>query len=648
MNEDELTQEDIDAYNQRRQKEYDEYTKGNEALRRRANKNLTDDQIREKVQKEDAQRAKEGNLPSSSPREKKKQQQDMEEGNFLQDPEEEGNFLDPNSGFRTTLAIGTEVGLNTILDLFSADPTQLTQIFGAQGINALAQRIRGGEFSRGEMIASGLASLIPGGAQAKSLGGTIGRTALRGGVSGAIETGAADLIDTGEIDAENVATGFGVGTAFGGLFGVAAGQKETKQFFKRLRARMGSNLDPEQAVFTPEELRAMGIGEAMAFAKPTEFSNNPPKNPREWIYKPPDATQTYKINQTLLNNAVLDNGTFSTKLYESGKVDSKWGRMIGINYQTNPNTRVGWDTTKRELRHTWEGLYGAAMKRNGYTTKDIQIEHIFTIQQSMPIYEGVRFGSDLYNQIQERILKRGYDPGNTDRNLMAILPHLHQQKTNYFNALHGKDGRKFFTQDMIDEFAKGNNKFRFEMLDKYLDEIDQGKKILDDAIEVFDSLNVERGYMPEEIAERLGQIELNKYSAPELKKIFSDMEAEGFRLDPKQSAKAETTEIKAETKAAEEKAKKQKQLDKDDASVEKVGEAIDKFVNKNLNKFPKTPYALGMKDEALREKAEQFYETMRKNRLIREDIQGSIFDEEAKERFIQKMMKSILKQQRGR
>ena len=55
-----------------------------------------------------------------------------------------------------------------------------------------------------------------------------------------------------------------------------------------------------------------------------------------------------------------------------------------------------------------------------------------------------------------------------------------------------------------------------------------------------------------------------------------------------------------------------------------------------------------MKDEALREKAEQFYDTMRKNRLIREDIQGSIFDEEAKERFIQKMMKSILKQQRGR
>ena len=425
----------------------------------------------------------------------------------------------------------------------------------------------------------------------------------------------------------------------------AATRPQIQNLAQRIRTGTGNFIDS----LTPGPVRIMRGDLIGQVTGGTFGSNNAPNNPREWRYRPPDATQSYKINQKLLNNAVLKDGTFSTKLYEEGKLNSQWGRMIGINYQTNPNTRVGWEKTKRELRHTWEGLYGQAMKQKGYTTSDIQIEHLFTVQQSMPIYEGVRFGSDLYNQIQARILRHGYDPGNTDRNLMAILPHLHQQKTNYFNALHGKDGRGFFTQDMIDEFAAGNNELRFEMLDKYLKEVDQGKKILDDAIEVFDTLNREsKGYMPEELAERLGQLELNDYSAPELKKIFSDMEAEGFKLNPKESAKAEAAEIKAETQAAAEKAKKQKQLDKDDVSVEKVGKAIDTFVNKNTNKFPKTPYALGMKDEALREKAEQFYDTMRKNRLIREDIQGSIFDEEAKERFIQKMMKSILKQQRGR
>ena len=138
-------------------------------------------------------------------------------------------------------------------------------------------------------------------------------------------------------------------------------------------------------------------------------------------------------------------------------------------------------------------------------------------------------------------------------------------------------------QALRDSGTINENELRFEMLDKYLKEVDQGKKILDDAIEVFDTLNIEsKGYMPEELAERLGQLELNDYSAPELKKIFSDMEAEGFKLNPKESAKAEAAEIKAEKQAADAKAKKQKQLDKDSVSVEKAGEMLNTFLNKNL------------------------------------------------------------------
>lgn len=159
---------------------------------------------------------------------------------YLDDPKDkEGNsFMDPESGFRTTLAIGTEVLGNTLLDLLSADPTQLTQVLGAQGINYFAQRIRGSEFSKGEMIAAGLASLIPGGAQAKSVAGVIGKTATRGAVSGAIETGAADLIDTGEIDPDNVLAGAGVGGAFGGILGSASTTKQASDLIQKFRARL--------------------------------------------------------------------------------------------------------------------------------------------------------------------------------------------------------------------------------------------------------------------------------------------------------------------------------------------------------------------------------------------------------------------------
>ena len=584
--------EEKDRYERQNQEAYDEVTKGNEELRRK------------------------------------------------QEEEKKKGLLDEGSAFRQAAALGTEVGLNTLLDLFSFIPP--AQVAGGSAINYLAQRIRGGEFSRGEFIASGLASLIPGGAQSKAVlrdtvGKQVAKGVAKGATSGVIETTGITTIDEGRLPTlEELGTGAVAGGAFGGLFTTAATRPQIQNIAQRIRTGTGKIVDS----LTPGPVRIMQGDLIGQVTGGTFGSNNAPNNPREWRYRPPDATQSYKINQKLLNDAVLKNGNFSIAAYENGKVNEGWARKIGINYQTNPNTRVGWEKNKRELRHAWEGLYGKTMQDLGYTTKDIQIEHIFTLQQSMPIYEGVRFGSDLYNQIQRRILRRGYDPGNTERNLMAILPHLHQQKTNYFNALHGKDGRGFFTEDMIKEFANGNNELRFEVLDKYLDEIDQGKKILDDAIEVFDSLNIDRGYMPEEIAERLGKLELNDYSAPELKKIFSEMEEEGFKLNPKESAKAEAAEIKAEKQAADAKAKQQKQLDKDRISVDKLREKygsapIDEFTN---------PYELSMKDEILREKAEKAYEELQEYKLTLGPQQQKleIFETEDKEAWIKRYMRRTL------
>ena len=168
MNEEEQLKEELERYERQNQEAYDEVTKGNEELRRK------------------------------------------------QEEEKKKGLLDEGSAFRQAAAIGTEVGLNTILDLFSFEPG--SQIAGGSAINYLAQRIRGGEFSKGEMIASGLASLIPGGAQGKALARTA-KGIGKGAVSGAIETTGMTTIDEGRLPtAEELATGAGIGGAFGGLF----------------------------------------------------------------------------------------------------------------------------------------------------------------------------------------------------------------------------------------------------------------------------------------------------------------------------------------------------------------------------------------------------------------------------------------------
>ena len=170
MNEEEELKEELERYERQNQEAYDEITKGNEELRRK------------------------------------------------QEEEKKKGLLDEGSAFRQAAALGTEVGLNTVLDLFSFVPP--AQVAGGSAINYLAQRIRGGEFSQGEFVASGLASLIPGGAQAKAvLRDTVGKQIVKGvakgATSGVIETTGITTIDEGRLPTpEELATGAGMGGAF--------------------------------------------------------------------------------------------------------------------------------------------------------------------------------------------------------------------------------------------------------------------------------------------------------------------------------------------------------------------------------------------------------------------------------------------------
>ncbi len=181
---------------------------------------------------------------------------DLTEGKIRKKREEEGGFLDEGSAFRTTTAIGTEVALNTLLDLFSFEPA--SQVGGAAAINYFAQRIRGGEISHGEMAAAGLASLIPGGAQAKSLGRVLGKGAAKGAVSGVIETGVADLIDTGRVNPENLAFGALVGGGFGSTFALIGSQPEVQRGIRYFKGRIRGDIK-----LSPEEALELGLGQPM-------------------------------------------------------------------------------------------------------------------------------------------------------------------------------------------------------------------------------------------------------------------------------------------------------------------------------------------------------------------------------------------------
>ena len=187
-------EEDIKRNEERRQKEYDEATKGNEELRRRQTR-----------------RGRGGETQLDIP-----------------------GLFEAGSGLRTTAALGTEIFLNTLVDPFFEPGTQVA---AGTAINWLAQRIRGGELSKGELAAAGLASLIPGGAQGRAIT-QFAKGVGKGALSGAIETTGMTTVDEGRLPTkEELALGLGIGAAFGGALSTPQATKALQDLRGRIKGQ---------------------------------------------------------------------------------------------------------------------------------------------------------------------------------------------------------------------------------------------------------------------------------------------------------------------------------------------------------------------------------------------------------------------------
>ena len=302
MNEDDLTQEDIDAYNKRRQEEYDEATKGNEEIRKRREgegtrgfrdrisggtyknkkpKFETDDDIRKRIQAQDkkiAEERKQEQLDQDP--ELNKQREDMNQGDFLQDPEEgfQGNAF---------LSAGFEITANTILDLFS--PILPLQSGGSYAINLISQIIRDpskiGSLNQLEAGAAAASSLIPGANQYASFlkgikpatrGTQLARQVGRGAVSANLDMLGMRIGEGEEVTFEDLTAATVFGGGLGGIVGVTPELIKGKggdlsKVFTNIRKRIdgtlpgneritpqGFNLGKAEPEFEPSTVFAMG------------------------------------------------------------------------------------------------------------------------------------------------------------------------------------------------------------------------------------------------------------------------------------------------------------------------------------------------------------------------------------------------------
>ena len=205
-------------------------------------------------------------------------------------------------------------------------------------------------------------------------------------------------------------------------------------------------------------------------------------------------------------------------------------RSFAIIYSTTPHTEIGlsWDDHRKLLVDGFTSLYGDAMQKNNYSPEDIEIDHLYTLVQSMPIYADLSLTDPLYHKIQKRLLSASYKPGNAESNLGALDPQTHRVKTAYYNKLHGPSGNRFFTPERVEYMKKGETE-RMEVLEDYIEAVNEGTRIMNEGQAVWDTLYSKNEILPEELAERLSSIqvgpngELRQYPTPRLRELITEI-----------------------------------------------------------------------------------------------------------------------------
>jgi len=451
--------------------------------------------------------------------------------------EEEKNLWDARSGLRTGLGLGFEVGANTLLDVFSFEPT--SQVAGGTFINYLSQKIRGGEISKGELAAAGLTSLIPGGAQARALtrGGRFATSVAKGGLSGGITTTSMSLLDEGELPSfGEFAGGVGLGGAFGGMFDLAPAAVtgklgsevseiagDTGFFLQQLKRRVQGGdlirydgpgfgagtigaarnpLRPDDPDFEQLNLNL----EAEDLLDPTPRANLP----KDVLSK--FKTATSKKNLPGYVEDVGESLVFRYRPFrESIRTDTKAGKLGAEGryflelFQTPmseqyPNLTTGDRNVYEAFKKTYKGkmmtAYEPVMKAMGLSKPiKFEVHHIAALKTVMGIYDGVGFESQLHRAINKRLLQKLNGIGNMEENLLGVIGSAQTKDTPHYLAHiflqartgKGKAGEEFFTDTVLDQMAK-SDKFRLDKADELGDILLESELIAREAQGVIDTM----------------------------------------------------------------------------------------------------------------------------------------------------------------
>ena len=275
-------------------------------------------------------------------------------------------------------------------------------------------------------------------------------------------------------------------------------------------------------------------------------------------------------------------------------------------------------------------------------TKTPQLDHVNQLKAALPFFNNAQVQE--FPGIAKILLEEGVFGGHSRKNFKYLEFDVHSVKSAFWRRRVGGNGEKFFASRDISTPEKLRAAAK-----EYAGIIKESNDLVNNAIEQYKLMNKVDISEAEllEIVDKLGSGRIDpKNMVKQVRAIIAEIEADDLTNTSKASEQAEKAIIKQEGKKQKVINKKKEQLIKDEASVDRTTEKIANYYSTKINKF-KGQYPLGLQDEQLHFDAETIVKDIKKNRALREDIQGTIFDQKNEAAQIE-AMKKILWERTGR
>ena len=203
---------------------------------------------------------------------------------------------------------------------------------------------------------------------------------------------------------------------------------------------------------------------------------------------------------TQMMRSGLKDGIFQLDIW---RANSSYRKTMEA-FQTDPNLAVkitGKNSLRTLLMPEFLQEFGPYLKKMKQVPGSIDLHHIFGLNLSAPIYDGLRFDSPEYKALNDLFREYNIIPGNTKKNLMLALeePHdlLHQQ---FFKDKIGYRGEKFFTQARLNKI-KFSEAGRLEVAREYAEIVKQGEDLITRATDQIQAVFGTTSVKPERLTE---------------------------------------------------------------------------------------------------------------------------------------------------